>query len=143
MRFRLIIRLFALITFINAAVGITLGGLLYTIWPEHYFTWYPSIPLFYWITALAMVYFLHAVRHKKGDISVTTYMIVRGCKFLLAFIFLWLYANVVGEKMHAFGFTMMLFYFIYLVLETYTVYLYEKKRLLRIKREKENEQIEK
>ena len=35
-----------LITFINVAIGVSLGGLLYTIWPEHYFSWYPSIPFF-------------------------------------------------------------------------------------------------
>ena len=38
---RLKIKLFGLITFINVAIGVTLGGLLYTIWPDHYFEWYP------------------------------------------------------------------------------------------------------
>lgn len=38
------LKLMGLITFINAAIGVTLGGLLYTIWPDHYFKWYPSIP---------------------------------------------------------------------------------------------------
>ena len=41
------LKLMGLITFINAAIGVTLGGLLYTIWPDHYFKWYPSIPIFY------------------------------------------------------------------------------------------------
>ena len=30
-------KLMGLITFINVVIGVTLGGLLYTIWPEHYF----------------------------------------------------------------------------------------------------------
>ena len=47
-----------LITFINVAIGVSLGGLLYTIWPEHYFSWYPSIPFFYWVMAMAMTFFL-------------------------------------------------------------------------------------
>ena len=38
--------------------------------------------------------------------------------------------------MKAFGLTLMLFYFIYLTLETYTVYLFEKKRLKKKKQEK-------
>lgn len=134
---RLKMKLFSLITFINAVVGISLGGLLYTIWPEHYFVWFPSIPFFYWITALAMVYFLDRVRHSKGDIPITTFMIVRGCKFLLACIFLWIYATMVGEKLRTFGFTLMLFYFIYLTMETYTIYLYEKKRLNLERKEKD------
>ena len=65
---RLKIKLFGLITFINVAIGVTLGGLLYTIWPDHYFEWYPSIPLFYWIMALAMVFFLDKVKLEEGDL---------------------------------------------------------------------------
>ena len=52
------LKLMGLITFINAAIGVTLGGLLYTIWPDHYFKWYPSIPIFYWVMAIGMTYIL-------------------------------------------------------------------------------------
>ncbi len=119
-----------LITFINVALGVTLGGLLYTIWPNHYFRWYPSIPVFYWIMGLAMAFFLDRVKKKHGDMIVTIYMIVRLCKFIIALTFLWLYATLVEEHVKSFGLTLMLFYFIYLVLETYTFYLYEKRRII-------------
>lgn len=122
-------RLTGLITFINAVIGITLGGLLYTVWPSHYFTWYPSIPLFYWIMGLAMAFFLDQVKKRHGDMIVTIYMIVRLCKFIIAIAFLWLYAAWIGHSVRSFGLTLMLFYFIYLVLETYTFYLYEKRRI--------------
>lgn len=136
---KLRMKLMMLTTFINAVIGITLGGLLYTIWPDYYFKWYPSIPLFYWVTSMAMTFFLDKVKRKQGDVTVTIYMVVRFCKFTIALIFLWMYAALVGERLKAFGFTLMLFYFIYLGLETYTLYLFEKKRM---KREK-NEQIKK
>ncbi|RHJ93501.1 hypothetical protein [Parabacteroides bouchesdurhonensis] len=123
-------RLMGLITFINVALGVTLGGLLYTIWPNHYFRWYPSIPVFYWIMGLAMAFFLDRVKKKHGDMIVTIYMIVRLCKFIIALTFLWLYATLVEEHVKSFGLTLMLFYFIYLVLETYTFYLYEKRRII-------------
>ena len=139
---RLRMKLMALITFVNVIVGVTLGGLLYTIWPEHYFCWYPSIPLFYWFTAMAMTYFLDSVKRKQGDVTVTTFMVVRFCKFALAVVFLWLYAVMVGERLKAFGFTLMLFYFIDLAMETYSIYLFEKKRMKREKNE-QNEQIQK
>lgn len=119
----------ALTTFINAAIGITLGGLLYTIWPEYYFKWYPSIPIFYWLMSILMAFFLDRVKRKGGDVTIVTYMIVRLCKFTLALIFLWMYAALVGEKLKMFGFTLMIFYFIYITLETYTLYLFEKKRM--------------
>lgn len=133
---RLRMKLIALTTFINAVIGITLGGLLYTIWPDQYFKWYPSIPVFYWITSMVMTFFLDKVKRKQGDVTVTVYMVVRFCKFTIALIFLWMYAALVGERLKAFGFTLMLFYFIYLGLETYTLYLFEKKRMKREKDEK-------
>ena len=128
-----------LITFINVAIGVSLGGLLYTIWPEHYFSWYPSIPFFYWVMAMAMTFFLDRVKRKNGDVTVTMYMLVRLCKFTLAFVFLWMYAAFVGQQLKTFGFTLMLFYFIYLGLETYILYLFEKKRMKREKREKDDD----
>lgn len=134
MKAKLTLRLIGLITFINAVTGITLGGLLYTIWPDHYFEWFPSIPIFYWLMAIIMTLVLNMVKKKRGDVTITMYMIVRFCKFTLALIFLWMYATLVGERLKAFGFTLMLFYFIYMGLETYTIYLFEKKRLKREKR---------
>lgn len=132
-------KLMGLITFINVAIGVTLGGLLYTIWPDHYFKWYPSIPIFYWIMAIAMTYILDRKKKKNGDVTITAFMVVRFCKFTLAVVFLWLYAALVRENLRMFGFTLMLFYFIYLGLETYTVYLFEKKRMKREKKENDEQ----
>ena len=132
-------KLMGLITFINVAIGVTLGGLLYTIWPDHYFKWYPSIPIFYWVMAIAMTYILDRKKKKNGDVRITAFMVVRFCKFTLAVVFLWLYAALVRENLRMFGFTLMLFYFIYLGLETYTVYLFEKKRMKREKKENDEQ----
>ena len=132
-------KLMGLITFINVAIGVTLGGLLYTIWPDHYFKWYPSIPIFYWVMAIAMTYILDRKKRKNGDVTITAFMVVRFCKFTLAVVFLWLYAALVRENLRMFGFTLMLFYFIYLGLETYTVYLFEKKRMKREKKENDEQ----
>ena len=132
-------KLMGLITFINVAIGVTLGGLLYTIWPDHYFKWYPSIPMFYWVMAIAMTYILDRKKIKNGDVTITAFMVVRFCKFTLAVVFLWLYAALVRENLRMFGFTLMLFYFIYLGLETYTVYLFEKKRMKREKKENDEQ----
>lgn len=139
---KLRMKLMALITFVNLVVGVALGGLLYTLWPDHYFDWYPSIPIFYWLTALAMTYCLDRAKRKKGDVTVTTFMVVRFCKFTLAIVFLWLYAVLVGERLRTFGFTLLLFYFIYLGMETYSLYLYEKKRMKQERKERD-EQIQK
>ena len=132
-------KLMGLITFINVAIGVTLGGLLYTIWPDHYFKWYPSIPIFYWVMPIPITYILHRNKKNNGDVTITAFMVVRFCKFTLAVVFLWLYAALVRENLRMFGFTLMLFYFIYLGLETYTVYLFEKKRMKREKKENDEQ----
>ena len=131
------LKLMGLITLINVVVALVMGALLFFTDLENYFDWYPAIPTFYWVTSMAMVFFLDSVKRKKGDVTVTTFMVVRLVRFTLAIVFLWLYLRFVGEHPRAFGFTLMLFYFIYLGMETYTVYLFEKKRL---KREKENDE---
>lgn len=136
---RLKLKLMALYTFVNAVIGITLGGLLYTIWPEHYFDWYPTIPFFYWLTGMILTYFLDRAKKKNGDVTVTTFMLIRFCKFTLALVFIWMYAALVNVHLKTFGFTMMLFYFIYLGLETYTVYLFEQKRMKRERKEKDEQ----
>ncbi len=105
-------KLMGLITLINVAIGVILGVLLYTIWPEHYFRWYPSIPIFYWVMGLVMTFILDRVKKNNGDMTITAFMLVRFCKFTLAIIFLWLYAALVRENLKMFGFTLMLFYFI-------------------------------
>ena len=87
------LKLMGLITFINAAIGVTLGGLLYTIWPDHYFKWYPSIPIFYWVMAIVMTYILDRKKRKNGDVTITAFMVVRFCKFTLAVVFLWLHPD--------------------------------------------------
>lgn len=133
------IRILELVTAINLVLGFSLGSLLYIIWPEHYFPWYPSIPLFYWITGCAMALFLdRAAKKHKGHIT-TIYMLVRMCKFIVALIFLWLYASLVRSHLKAFGFTLMLFYFIYVGLETYSLYVFEKKKTKRLKKEKDEQ----
>ena len=132
-------KLMGLITFINVAIGVTLGGLLYTIWPDHYFKLYHTIPIYYWVMAIAMTYLLDRKKKNNGDVTITAFMVVRFCKFTLAVVFLWLYAALVRENLRMFGFTLMLFYFIYLGLETYTVYLFEKKRMKREKKENDEQ----
>ena len=127
----------ALVTSINVVVGVIYGIVLHTVWPELYFKWYPTIPHFYWLTAMAMAYFLDRVKRGNGEVAVSTFMLIRLTRFTLAIIFLWIYVAVIKEDMMMFGVTIMLFYFIYLILETYIIYLFDKKRMKREKRERD------
>lgn len=126
---RLRYKLLLFITGVYAAVGIALGGLLYTIWPQYYFTWYPSIPLYYYVVELVMLVVLERANRKQPDKIVTCYMVTRLAKLVLTIVFLWLYLVLVDERIKYFGLTLMLFYFIHLTFETSMFYLYEKRRM--------------
>jgi hypothetical protein len=126
---RLRFRLLLFITGVYSAIGITLGGLLYTLWPSHYFSWYPSIPIYYYLIEIIMLVVLEKADRKNPDSVISAYMITRVFKFLITMILLWLYLEFVGEQIKNFGLTLMLFYFIYLIFETYMFYLYEKRRM--------------
>ena len=126
---RLRLRLLLFITGVYAAVGISLGGLLSTIWPQYYFAWYPSIPIYFYVVEIMMLVVLEKANRKQPDNIVTCYMVTRLIKLLTTVIFLWLYVVLVGTHFKYFGLTLMLFYFMNLAFETYMFYLYEKRRM--------------
>ncbi len=76
-----------------------------------------------------MLVVLEKADRKNPDSVISAYMITRVFKFLITMILLWMYLEFIGEQIKNFGLTLMLFYFIYLIFETYMFYLYEKRRM--------------
>lgn len=126
---RLRFRLFLFVTWVYSVVGISLGGLLYTIWPQYYFDWYPSIPIFYYVLEIVLLLVLEKANRKRPDAGVAPYMITRVIKLLFTVLFIWWYMSVIGVNLKSFGLTLMLFYFIFMFMGTYIFYLYEKRRM--------------
>mgnify|MGYP003486698312 CR=1 FL=1 len=62
---RLRFRLFLFVTWVYSVVGVSLGGLLNTIWHTHYFAWFPAIPIYFYLLCLVLLVFLEkeAVLH--------------------------------------------------------------------------------
>ena len=117
-----------LITAINAVVTLALGSLFYYIWPENYNSWFPAIPIFFWLVGLGMAISLELTHTEKPDSVTMTYMVARGVKILLTTVFIGIYAWCVRTDIKPFGLTTLAYYITFLVIETYLFYLYEKRR---------------
>jgi len=126
---RLRFRLFLFVTWVYSVVGVSLGGLLNTIWHTHYFAWFPAIPIYFYLLEITMLIVLEKANRKRPDSVVTSYMITRLVKLILTIVFLWVYMVFIGDSLRSFALTVMLFYFICMFFETYMFYLYEKRRL--------------
>ena len=126
---RLRFRLFLFVTWVYSVVGVSLGGLLNTIWHTHYFAWFPAIPIYFYLLEITMLIVLEKANRKRPDSVVTSYMITRLVKLILTIVFLWVYMVFIGDSLRSFALTAMLFYFICMFFETYMFYLYEKRRM--------------
>ena len=126
---RLRFRLFLFVTWVYSVVGVSLGGLLNTIWHTHYFAWFPAIPIYFYLLEITMLIVLEKANRKRPDSVVTSYMITRLVKLILTIVFLWVYMVFIGDSLRSFALTVMLFYFICMFFETYMFYPYEKRRM--------------
>ena len=109
------------------AAGIA-GWLLFRYaMPEHYFRFYPVIPIYFTalgvVTSAAMRYY----SKRKPKKIVAVYMMMRGVKLLLTLgTILAYYLATDGERMTEFALTTAVFYSLYLFVETYLFYRFEK-----------------
>lgn len=105
-----------------------LGWLLLKFYlPQYYFLAYPSIPVFYYILGLSAVVTLEHSK-KTSDISlINRYMLMRVIKLVCTVIFVMCSLFFMKEKRTYFVVTVVLFYFIYLIMETYMFFRYEKR----------------
>mgnify|MGYP006316562297 FL=1 len=127
---RLRFRLFLFVTWVYSVVGVSLGGLLNTIWHTHYFAWFPAIPIYFYLLEITMLIVLEKANRKRPDSVVTSYMITRLVKLILTIVFLWVYMVFIGDSLRSFALTVMLFYFICMFFALYMFYLYEKRRMI-------------
>lgn len=108
-------------------LGILFGLLLRFMFPEYYFQAYPTIPVFYYILGLMTV---HTLEHSKpaSEISmVNRYMVMKGFKLIVTAIFVACSLLFMSQKRTYFLLMVMVFYFIYLIFETYFIFRYEKR----------------
>ncbi len=111
---------------INILVGVIVGCVLYYGFPNVYFSWYPSIPIYFTMLGIVMssIMFRHSKDQPKKIIHV--YMTMRVVKLLITLGSILLYTWLVGEQKLMFSIITIGFYFLYLFIETYFFYRFEK-----------------
>lgn len=128
-RIRLIFRMIMVLTGINVLAGL-IAWLLFTyVCPDHYFAYFPLIPVYFWIVGVGMAISMEITHSENPDAITMTYMVARTVKLLLTGLFVGGYAWLVDENIKEFGLTTLAFYVIFLALESYVFYLYEKRRV--------------
>lgn len=113
-------------TLLMLATGWTIGPVLATWMPGHYFEWYPFIPVFFYIFGWFTIYMFEACRQYAPQKLQLVYLGTKAIKMFFSLIVLLIYAVKVGEKKVEFFLTFFSFYLITLVFESWFFYRYEQ-----------------
>jgi hypothetical protein len=96
--------------------------------PESYFSWYPIIPLFYYLMGMLTIFDLTASTQVTEKKLLNKYMLMKLYKIAAAIVIFAVYYFAVNVKMMQFSAVFVSFYVIYLFIETYFLYMTEKTK---------------
>ncbi len=106
--------------------GWTIGPAISMWMPEHYFKWYPFIPVFFYIFGWFTIYMFEACRRYAPQKMQLVYLGTKGIKMFFSLMVLLIYAVKVEEKKMEFFLTYLGFYLITLAFESWFFYKYER-----------------
>ena len=106
--------------------GWTIGPILATWFPEHYFEWYPFIPVFFYIFGYFDISIFDFCRRYAPQKMQLVYLGTKAIKMLFSLMVLLIYAVKVEEKKVEFFLTFFVFYLISLAFESWFFYRYER-----------------
>jgi hypothetical protein len=106
--------------------GWTIGPILATRFPEHYFEWYPFIPVFFYIFGWFDISIFEACRRYAPQKMQLVYLGTKAIKMFFSLMVLLIYAVKVEEKKVEFFLTFFAFYLISLAFESWFFYRYER-----------------
>ena len=113
-------------TLLMLVAGWSIGPAMATWMPEHYFGWYPFIPVFFYIFGWFDISMFEACRRMAPQKIQLVYLGTKAIKMFFSLIVLLIYAVKVGEKKVEFFLTFFGFYLITLVFESWFFYRYEQ-----------------
>ena len=106
--------------------GWTIGPVLATWFPEHYFQLYPFIPVFFYIFGYFDISIFEFCRRYAPQKMQLVYLGTKAIKMLFSLMVLLIYAVKVEEKKVEFFLTFFAFYLISLAFESWFFYRYER-----------------
>ena len=113
-------------TLLMLVAGWIIGPILAMGFPEHYFGWYPFIPVFFYIFGWFSISMFEACRRYAPQKMQLVYLATKGFKMFFSLIVLLVYAVKVGEKKVEFFLTFFVFYIISMMFESWFFYRYER-----------------
>lgn len=115
-------------TLLMLVTGWTIGPAIVLWIPEHYFEWYPFIPVFFYIFGWFTIYMFEACRRYAPKKIQLVYLGTKSIKMLFSLMVLLIYAIKVEEKKVEFFLTFFVFYIISLVFESWFFFRYEREQ---------------
>lgn len=118
------------ILILTAVILITGFGLKYLITealPQYSFSAFTSIPVFFFLLGLGLIYMLTAINNTDGKKLVNKYMLMRVIKVLSSLAFLLIYWLINKREIKNFAVAFIVFYMIFLIFETWVYLQVEKK----------------
>lgn len=115
-------------TLLMLMTGWTIGPAIALWIPEHYFEWYPFIPVFFYIFGWFTIYMFEACRRYAPKKIQLVYIGTKGIKMLFSLMILLIYAIKIEEKKVEFFLTFFVFYIISLVFESWFFFRYEREQ---------------
>ena len=126
----------ALLTLLIGGVG---GWIYYSIFPHHYFSGYPLIPIFFFVFGVFMISMTETCRHKMPGRMLQIYLLMRVIRMIVSIIVMLVYCVAVREEAKEFLLTFIANYLIYLIYDSCFFFTFEANR--KMKKQKENETI--
>lgn len=115
-------------TLLMLMTGWTIGPAIALWIPEHYFEWYPFIPVFFYIFGWFTIYMFEACRRYAPKKIQLVYIGTKSIKMLFSLMILLIYAIKIEEKKVEFFLTFFVFYIISLVFESWFFFRYEREQ---------------
>lgn len=115
-------------TLLMLVTGWTIGPAIALWIPEHYFEWYPFIPVFFYIFGWFTIYMFEACRRYAPKKIQLVYLGTKSIKMLFSLMVLLIYAIKVEEKKVEFFLTFFVFYIISLVFESWFFFRFEREQ---------------
>ena len=112
-------------TVLMLVAGWSIGPAMAIGKPEHYFGWYPFIPVFFYIFGWFDISMFEACRRLTPQKMQIVYLGTKAIKMFFSLMVLLIYAIKVDEKKVEFFLTFFAFYLISLVFESWFFYRYE------------------
>lgn len=123
-------------TIVIGVSALIVYGILKLFMPEHYFKFYPIIPLFFYIFGVYSICMFDRCRLKTPHKLLSVYLGVKFSKLMLALLLVAFYSLKIKEHVRDFVIVFFLFYIISIVFQSWFFVLYELHKMRKKKKNK-------